>query len=151
MGIKPEYLDKWIAALRSGQFGQGHGLLQDIDGDGYASNAYCCLGVLDTAALGADYEREAMVLDDMETSRTTQSCGLLGSCQDILAHINDKWNYTFGQIADMLDAERESLINLGTFPRDWWEDHKEWVECHGCPVEVALAIRDLEREESANT
>lgn len=141
MGMRPEDLDKWIAALRSGRYGQATGLLQDIDEDGYASNAYCCLGVLDTA-LGVNYEDEGLVKDDMERSRTNVPCGLLPTCQDVLAHINDDWRFEFPQIAAMLEANRESLIAVGSFPRDWWADH-----AHHIPERMRqLSIRELELE-----
>lgn len=39
-----EYKDKWIAALRSGEYKQGRATLCATQGDG--SRAYCCLGVL---------------------------------------------------------------------------------------------------------
>lgn len=37
--MKKKIADKWVAALRSGQYQQARGLLRDDDG-------YCCLGVL---------------------------------------------------------------------------------------------------------
>jgi hypothetical protein len=37
--LTKEVMDKWIAALRSGQYNQGRGKLK-------SSNGYCCLGVL---------------------------------------------------------------------------------------------------------
>lgn len=38
--MKRELRDKWVAALRSGEYKQGRGALQDTTG------GYCCLGVL---------------------------------------------------------------------------------------------------------
>jgi hypothetical protein len=38
--MNPEIKDKWLAALESGQYQQGKGVLRN------ASNEYCCLGVL---------------------------------------------------------------------------------------------------------
>lgn len=40
-----EYKDRWIAALRSGEYTQGRHRLCVDDGDG-DGRAYCCLGVL---------------------------------------------------------------------------------------------------------
>lgn len=40
--MKKEYADKWVAALRSGKYEQGIGILRTPEG------AYCCLGVLCT-------------------------------------------------------------------------------------------------------
>lgn len=39
-----EYKDRWIAALRSGQYKQGTGVLCKVGDDG--EQRYCCLGVL---------------------------------------------------------------------------------------------------------
>jgi len=52
MGMKRELRDRWVAALRSGQYRQGHGSLQTGDG------AFCCLGVLCDiqGAEGIDFE-----------------------------------------------------------------------------------------------
>lgn len=38
--MKKEYLDKWLAALRSGKYRQGSARLKTLDGK------FCCLGVL---------------------------------------------------------------------------------------------------------
>lgn len=38
--MKKEWADKWVKALRSGEFKQGIGGLKD------KNNNYCCLGVL---------------------------------------------------------------------------------------------------------
>lgn len=143
MGIKPDILDAWIAKLLSGDYGQAHGVLQAIDEDGSAENRYCCLGLCDLA-LGINYEEQHLIKDDVEQSRTIGTSGLTPTCQDVLAAANDAWKFTFQQIADMLQAERESLIRLGTFPRDWWEDHKDALG-HG--VSVRDAIHQLEQVE----
>lgn len=41
--IKKEYLDKWLKALRSGEYEQARDALRTDDADGVAR--YCCLGV----------------------------------------------------------------------------------------------------------
>lgn len=41
--ITQEIKGQWVAALRSGKYVQGHGLLR-LSGDGF--EAFCCLGVL---------------------------------------------------------------------------------------------------------
>lgn len=46
--INDEEMDKWIKALRSGEFNQAEGLMYKA-----ASNGFCCLGVLE-AINGAD-------------------------------------------------------------------------------------------------
>lgn len=48
-----ELLDKWLAALRSGEYMQAGGRLRDPDTGGY-----CCLGVLVRVAGESDYSVE---------------------------------------------------------------------------------------------
>ena len=38
--MKPDIADRWVAALRSGEYEQGRSVLRSTD------NTYCCLGVL---------------------------------------------------------------------------------------------------------
>lgn len=42
--MNPEIKEKWLTALRSGDYAQGKGWLCKVEEDG--SKAYCCLGVL---------------------------------------------------------------------------------------------------------
>lgn len=42
--MNPEIKEKWLAALRSGEYEQGQGHLRQQDADGV--NKFCCLGVL---------------------------------------------------------------------------------------------------------
>jgi hypothetical protein len=43
--VKAEIKEKWLAALRSGEYKQGKGYLKEIDG-ATGEARYCCLGVL---------------------------------------------------------------------------------------------------------
>jgi hypothetical protein len=62
MKLKPEVKEKWLAALRSGEYNQGRRQLRTSDGN------YCCIGVLcdisglgewvDDAGYGSNYKTE---------------------------------------------------------------------------------------------
>lgn len=49
--MNPEVKAQWVQALRSGDYDQGRGFLQQIDDRGKAT--YCCLGVLCDLAVKA--------------------------------------------------------------------------------------------------
>lgn len=140
MGIKPQDLDNWIAALRSGLYGQCYGYLQKTDeepsedGDDYETaypvylNAYCCLGVYDVSK-GISYK--ALNLWDLKSTDTQADIGLTETCRNQLGSFNDVWRFTFNEIADMLEANRESLIAIGDFPGDWYADHSHHLHSIG--------------------
>lgn len=50
--MKPDIKAQWVAALRSGEYEQGKGVLREIDNDG-TLGGYCCLGVLCDLAVKA--------------------------------------------------------------------------------------------------
>ena len=54
----PEVIEKWCAALRSGEYQKGVGRLQDDKGN------YCCLGVLQMI-LSGEVERDPETEDNM--------------------------------------------------------------------------------------
>ena len=44
--MKPEIAQRWVEALRSGEYKQGLSVLRRIDESGNGQDSYCCLGVL---------------------------------------------------------------------------------------------------------
>lgn len=108
-----DYKDKWIAALRSGQYQQGRSLLCAIRDDG--SKTYCCLGVLaeldgafvrrgvriavDHVNTGM-YQGKGECLSDIRVNVPEASDTLLPW---IVAEMNDKGR-TFEEIADFLET-----------------------------------------------
>jgi hypothetical protein len=115
--MKKEIADKWIEALRSGEYKQGTGTLQNKCG-------YCCLGVLCKLA-----EREGVpVAHDLDNFlRTGYLKGNMLDTQESvkywanlhsndgsinsdlsLARENDKW-VDFNEIADMIEKYWEIL------------------------------------------
>lgn len=53
MKLKPEVKEKWLAALRSGEYRQAKGALRrpGYTAEGAASESFCCLGVLCEVAM----------------------------------------------------------------------------------------------------
>lgn len=56
--MRKEIAEKWVSALRSGEYSQTTGMLVEHDGDNGDIVGYCCLGVLCELAIkdGADVE-----------------------------------------------------------------------------------------------
>lgn len=117
-----DYKDKWIAALRSGQYQQGRSLLCAIRDDG--SKTYCCLGVLaelDGAFVDGElfpgvrrgvriagdhvstgmYRGKGKCLSDIRVNVPGASDTLLPW---IVAEMNDIKGRTFEEIADFLET-----------------------------------------------
>lgn len=85
--MDPELKQKWIAALKSGEYKQGKARLHDKN-----AGTYCCLGVLNEVAAygypggnaGLGYELPARV-------------------QSQLIHMNDSKGYSFEGIANWIE------------------------------------------------
>lgn len=117
--MNKEIATRWTAALRSGQYEQGRGLLS-------ASGKFCCLGVLCEIAVddgiitkeeGDDYvdygpEGDGLVLPSIVMkwagmwSATGEEEGRLGAS---LSELNDMEQRTFDQIADHIDGSVDML------------------------------------------
>jgi hypothetical protein len=109
---------KWIDALRSGEFKQGHGQLKD-DKDNY-----CCLGVL-TAIYNEDNPNARVTLNDMVLCEavtewaeikdidSSHNAGGKRGDKPSLWELNDgAFNmrcHTFLEIADIIEAEMDEL------------------------------------------
>jgi len=96
----------WTAALRSGDYKQGVGVLRSHEG------SYCCLGV------ASELARKAGVINDYNGSQAAPGTaviewlGLAGPLGPLVtqrgshlcvAHLNDSGEWTFDQIADLID------------------------------------------------
>ena len=122
-----EYKDKWIAALRSGEYKQGRSSLCAIQDDG--SQAYCCLGVLaeldgvlEESSMPSSilpsvqrsvrdaqghldtymYEGEGQRLTSVEVEPPLETEKGDMALPWMVAHLNDA-GWTFEQIADYLE------------------------------------------------
>jgi hypothetical protein len=100
MSMNKETRDKWIAALRSGRYAQGKGMLRDVDN-------YCCLGVLcDISGLGewsgnsyvANHDSRAFLLPVVVRDTSGLSEGRMGE----LSSMNDRGS-AFSEIADYIE------------------------------------------------
>ena len=89
----PEVKSHWLDALRSRQFRQTRNVLKDH------THAMCCLGVL------------RHVMDPIDNGGTSflhseqlRQAGLSSDAQSALSILNDLGNYSFLQIADVVEA-----------------------------------------------
>ena len=109
-------MTKWVKALRSGRYKQGKRRLKQDD-------RYCCLGVLcniskvskwnKSGSYGRKGDREQSALPECvaEWAGMKTQWGIYpGSDQMIgLANLNDTQNYTFEQIADIIEKNYKDL------------------------------------------
>lgn len=82
--MKKAIADKWVKALRSGEFEQGQGALK-------ANNKYCCLGVLqELTGILANKDDE----EYLDSLNAYEVCRLKSNSMKTLAHLNDEnlWN-----------------------------------------------------------
>lgn len=107
--MKKQLRDDWCAALRSGKYKQGEGLLRS------ANDEYCCLGVLcdvdgaewDLSGLGfyrADPTHGATAL---LTQHFRSRAHLSRDTEAALTNLNDEEGKTFSEIADWIEANIE--------------------------------------------
>lgn len=111
MAMDKELKAKWIDALRSGQFLQARGVLEDDDG------SKCCLGVLcaiqDANWKDANFPDWENDVDELMTTAVPEHLagGLKDAAAGALALLNDGADnqepYTFAQIADYLEQHEE--------------------------------------------
>ena len=92
---------KWVAALRSGQYKQGRGRLRQED-------KYCCLGVLcDLSPIGTWESVESGIVyfgaDVLTPNAVDEWACLYGSQIATLATLNDEGK-SFSEIADYIEA-----------------------------------------------
>ena len=126
MSMNPEIKQQWVAALRSGEYRQGKHVLHNVD-----ENTYCCLGVLCDLAVKAGVIQLGAVDYNSEVDGDVQAYGGAGdkttlplsvqewACLDdfnpdvidnegdesSLAGLNDEKNYTFEQLADLIEDQ----------------------------------------------
>ena len=116
--MKKEWADKWVKALRSGDYKQCKSTLQRGD-------AYCCLGVLckivpnklvifenkklsGNSLVGQQNVKIFTELKSGNGKRAKQINGIESMLADSLVKLNDEGS-TFNEIADIIENEWESL------------------------------------------
>jgi hypothetical protein len=112
----------WTTALRSGEFYQGRGALQDCSGQ------YCCLGVLGMVAKREGLQIDIVQDEDNDTlfdgnygslpstirlwagmSSSHGDYGIDENYESALSTDNDLFHLTFDQIADIIDYFADDL------------------------------------------
>lgn len=93
--LSPEIKAKWCAALRSGKYEQGQGLLHDPN-----DNTYCCLGVLRELT---GLPKAGEDLEYLDYQKAALEIGLTPAAQTELADQNDD-GHSFDEIADYIDG-----------------------------------------------
>jgi hypothetical protein len=107
--MKKSIAMEWVAALRSGEYKQARGSLQQNDG-------YCCLGVL-CEVVGVEIKDTAVILpDEAKAKAGMQTCsGRLTHSNSSLASLNDtgtdgdRMPLTFDEIADIIQLLYKEL------------------------------------------
>lgn len=108
--LDPELKQRWVSALRSGKYRQGHNCLKDIDND------YCCLGVLadlinpEAWVYNSDilsFEWSSVYTEDpwliKHSSKYLITDPIPAKVQKTLAKKNDFEKFSFLEIADYIE------------------------------------------------
>lgn len=93
--LDPDFKQKWLQALRSGEYQQGRFALHDA-----TNNAHCCLGVAADLIL-QESDREMHIYD---TEVYEGALGLDAEEIQTLITLNDDEKKSFEQIADYIEA-----------------------------------------------
>lgn len=104
--MKKSVADKWINALRSGEYRQGFGLLHNTN-----NNTYCCLGVLCAIGEAKPYSTSEVVEHGFNLKN---GHGYIASLDISLTHLNDfivdgLEKFTFDEIADIIQINYKEL------------------------------------------
>jgi hypothetical protein len=117
--MNPQLKQSWIAALRSGRYAQGRGLLRErtLGGNTY----FCAMGVLfDLVATASQWDRltrpvtRPRILDEVHGYIPLETMGEIGLSdlqQALIAGLNDA-GYTFAQIADVIERDFDDVERL---------------------------------------
>ena len=106
--MKRDIRDQWIAALRSGEYKQGNGVLHQVSKDG--AERFCCLGVLCRVLkeTPSPVQKNGDVLYDnlcgILSSKLRDLVGIRIQTMDEIIWMNDQQRWSFDQIADWVQA-----------------------------------------------
>lgn len=104
--LDKEFKDKWLTALRSGEYKQGQGCLYDSEND-----CYCCLGVaVALVSDGVAHDKGNWGYVDSTTEEWQQS-GILDDYPQIL----QGWNKVTSILMDMNDEEGKSFLEIADY------------------------------------
>ncbi len=97
MEMNPKLKEKWVTALRSGNYPQSKDVLKSPDG-------YCCLGVL--AEISGMFNSKFDGFDAVDGCTTLLPPEVMPrSIQGRLAQMNDDESLSFAEIADYIEKE----------------------------------------------
>ena len=97
--MKKKDAEKWVNALRGGKYKQGRDWLHS-----FYDNSFCCLGVLDEIFPELDLSGgHSGVLYNYSEIGFNSENGKIGDTS--LDSLNDSGNFTFDEIADIIQAE----------------------------------------------
>jgi hypothetical protein len=116
--MNPEWKAKWLTALRSGKYKQGHGALRCVNGQ---EITHCCLGVLgdlmnpngwlrpkgdwNNGNNVRGFKRQGHTATDYLPADLQDRAGLFHEDQEWLASLNDDNGLTFDEIADRIEQD----------------------------------------------
>lgn len=114
-GIKampPAIVDQWLAALRSGDYTQTYRYMHNSGDEAFNEPAgHCCLGVLQKEMVG-DVERypsgksQGLPTYRWVKDKFPNGCEQVGNAFEVLWPLNDSHEYTFEDIANIIEASR---------------------------------------------
>lgn len=105
--MKKSIAMKWVKALRSGKYKQGRKVLKNSEGK------YCCLGVMcEVVGYVEILNKGLLPCDVVEKAGMATPNGYLTNAETwdaSLAHFNDCHEYSFDEIADIIQMCWEEL------------------------------------------
>lgn len=125
MAAKREWQDKWIAALRSGEYAQTRGILAKVSLQRPGYREYCCLGVAKMVYHGAFNERWTHIADLAQDHEIQDTFGFRdgsGAFNGVITipgkgtavsfvSCNDSLGMSFSEIADMIEEHRDIVFS----------------------------------------
>lgn len=109
---------EWVRLLRSGQYTQGYGVLEQTGWGDPTELKHCCLGVMVAGVLN-----EACLGQLMPTRAQSDQFGLtvdeVGACSGL----NDTRHLSFHQIATVLEAAMNDDLTVGNAYDALYRDH----------------------------
>lgn len=108
--LNRELMEKWVAALRSGEYKQHRGALRSHEDGDVGDVGFCCLGVLRNIEPGIERSKVEFTDDDAELLDKNSLKKFLGIGEQdgFFQNQYSEWNdegMTFPEIADELEKE----------------------------------------------
>ena len=114
MKMPKKLKEKWIKALRSGEYRQGIGHLRQLGKD--RSEMFCCLGVLCDIGLDGDWHGDSCIIPSLNTSGH-KFTGIPSNEAWRSMNVDDYFNDVHFNLTTMNDEESKSFDEIA----DWIE------------------------------